>query len=423
MKKIYKVTFFSGCYTLLKMAAGFIVSKVIAIYAGPSGMAMLGQLQSIIVIINGLVTAPAGNGLVRYTAENHNQSIVSCIPWWRACLCISCALMLCIIPLVIFCADTISYYVFSTNKYAWLIILGCVVLPFSLANTIISSVLNGKEKYKEFISLGMFSVIISTTLIIILIINYGLTGGLIAIVLGSALSGLVMLIYAMTTSWFKIKYWIGKTDKESLKGIFGYTIMALTTAVTAPIALILVRNIIVEESGWNQAGQWQSVWKISEVYLSVITIALSTYVIPKLSLLKNPIVIKKEVAVLMKNILPIVVLMAAGIYFMRDICITLLFTEEFRAARELFLYQLIGDVIKVAAFIYAYPILTQGKTKIYIISEVLFSFGFVILSLIFVKLYGAQGANIGYMINYILYFIFAFTYTNIISIKKEEAIS
>ncbi len=40
-------------------------------------------------------------------------------------------------------------------------------------------------------------------------------------------------------------------------------------------------------AGRAQAGQWQAVYKISEVYLGIITIALSTYFLPKLSTLKN----------------------------------------------------------------------------------------------------------------------------------------
>ncbi|ECE3894745.1 O-antigen flippase, partial [Salmonella enterica] len=68
MKKIFKVTALSGLLTLLKMIMGFIIAKIIAIYTGPAGMAMLGQIQSIINSFNGIINSPVSSGIVRFTA-------------------------------------------------------------------------------------------------------------------------------------------------------------------------------------------------------------------------------------------------------------------------------------------------------------------------------------------------------------------
>ncbi|HIH6830085.1 TPA: O-antigen flippase, partial [Enterobacter hormaechei] len=43
MKKLLSVTFFTGLLTLSRMMAGFLISKVIAVYTGTTGMALLGQ--------------------------------------------------------------------------------------------------------------------------------------------------------------------------------------------------------------------------------------------------------------------------------------------------------------------------------------------------------------------------------------------
>lgn len=139
--------------------------------------------------------------------------------------------------------------------------------------------------------------------------------------------------------------------------------MATTTALTAPIALIGVRNVLISHVGWEEAGQWQAVWKISEVYLGVITIALSTYYLPKLSTLKGVENIRAEINQTAKIIIPIAAIMALGVYLFRDLAISLLFTEAFRSARELFAIQLIGDVIKITSWLYAYPMLSRGATK------------------------------------------------------------
>ena len=47
-------------------------------------------------------------------------------------------------------------------------------------NTLIASVLNGQQFYKQYILVGMFSVFISTMFMILLIVAYNLKGALIA---------------------------------------------------------------------------------------------------------------------------------------------------------------------------------------------------------------------------------------------------
>ena len=186
--------------------------------------------------------------------------------------------------------------------------------------------------------------------------------------------------------------------------------MATTTALTTPIALIGVRNVLISHVGWEEAGQWQAVWKISEVYLGVITIALTTYYLPKLSTLKGVENIRAEINQTAKIIIPIAAIMALGVYLFRDLVISLLFTEAFRSARELFAIQLIGDVIKIASWLYAYPMLSRGATKWFVSTEIIFSLSLIALTYTLVPLYSTQGANFAYAINYLIYLVFTFVF-------------
>ena len=80
MRRLLKVTAMTGLLTLLKMAMGFVIAKVVAIYTGPTGMAMLGQVQSMVGSLNGVINAPVGSGIVRYTAEKREQGFEACAP-------------------------------------------------------------------------------------------------------------------------------------------------------------------------------------------------------------------------------------------------------------------------------------------------------------------------------------------------------
>ena len=408
MKRLLSVTGFTALLTLLRMLTGFIIAKVIAIYAGPSGMAMLGQVQSAIGILNGIINAPVSSALVRYTAENIDDGFEKCVPWWRASIQWVALLLLIIIPIGCIFSKSISFWLFNNNDYYWLIIISCSVLPFVAMNTLIISVINGQQKYKLFVILGMISNIISTMIMVVLVYRYNIEGALIAAVINSAVTGVVIIVSSFRQPWFKLRYWFGTTGLENKKKIGTYILMAITSALTVPISMILVRNILVSNFGWNATGQWQAVWKISEVYLSVITMSLSTYYLPKLASLKN----KKEVIAEIKKtaivIMPIVIVLAIVIYILRDFAINILFTEEFKEARNLFLFQLCGDVVKILAWLYAYPMLSSGASRWYIGSEVFFSLLFVSFAWILIPIYNVQGANLAYLLNYSLYFFFVF---------------
>ena len=410
MRKLLTVTLFSGLLTLLRMANGFAIAKVVAIYTGPGGIAMLGQVQSLISALNGIAAAPAGSGLVRYTAEYQVEGLDGCAPWWRASLKWITVLMAVLIPIACLFSKPLARWIFGDANYFWLVVMAALALPLSAANTLIASVINGQHQYRRFIGLGMVSVIVATIVMVVLVMKANLDGAMIAAVLFSSISGLVMLAGSLRQPWFRIKYWWGATDVTHLKGIGGYVAMAVTTALTLPVSLLMVRNILIAQVGWEQAGHWQAVWKISEVYLGVITMALSTYFLPKLASLQGVATILKEIKITARVVMPIVIILAILVYVLRDFAIKLIFTEAFSSARDLFAIQLVGDVVKIMSWLYAFPMLSRGATKWFMGTEIAFSAIFVLLSYFLIAKYGVHGANYAYAIAYCLYLLFLYKY-------------
>ncbi|HIF9507231.1 TPA: O-antigen translocase [Photobacterium damselae] len=405
MKRLLKVTVMTGLLTLLRMAMGFVVSKVIAIYTGPTGMAMLGQVQSMVGSLNGIINSPSGSGVIRFTAEQKDNGFEACVPWWRASFQWVLIISAVIIPIGLLLADDIAKWLFQDPALSWVVMVTVCALPFSAIGTLCNSVINGQQLYRRYIGLGVISVLLSSCVMLSLIALYNIQGALLAAAIQSALIGVVMLIVNLRQPWMKLCYWWGDTDRMARKAIANYMLMAMTSALTVPISIILVRNILINQVGWDATGQWQAVWKISEVYLGVITMALSTYYLPRLSSLKGVDVIVNEIHKTVLIIIPIVATMALGVYLLRDFAISLLFTEAFRNARDLFAIQLTGDVVKIASWLYAYPMLSRGATKWFVSTEIIFSLSFVILTYLFVANMGLKGATLSYLVNYSVYFL------------------
>lgn len=75
MKKILKITSMSAFLTLFKMFIGFVISKAAAVYAGPAGVVVLGQMQSLIGSVMGILNAPVSTGVIKYTSENGEKIV------------------------------------------------------------------------------------------------------------------------------------------------------------------------------------------------------------------------------------------------------------------------------------------------------------------------------------------------------------
>jgi len=98
-----------------------------------------------------------------------------------------------------------------------------------------------------------------------------------------------------------------------------------------------------------------------------------------------------------------VLVMSVAIFLLKDFIIGLLFTEEFMPMRELFLWQLVGGIIKISAFLLSYLMLAKSMTKAFIGTEIGFSISFVLLSIMFVDQYGLIGMTYSFTVNYSLY--------------------
>ena len=97
--------------------------------------------------------------------------------------------------------------------------------------------------------------------------------------------------------------------------------------------------------------------------------------------------------------------MGGAIFILQDFVVDLLFTKEFAPMKVMFSWQLLGDFFKVSGWMLAYIMLSRPMVKLYIATEIFFSAGFYVLSIIFVKLYGLKGAAIAHAVNYFIYLV------------------
>ncbi len=96
-----------------------------------------------------------------------------------------------------------------------------------------------------------------------------------------------------------------------------------------------------------------------DAYLQLITASFSVYLLPTLSRLTEKRDITREVVKSLKFVLPAVAAASFTVWLLRDFAIWLLLSNKFTAMRDLFAWQLVGDVLKVGAYVFGYLVIAK----------------------------------------------------------------
>lgn len=401
---LVKTSFFTGISTAITFISGFIVTKVVAVKIGPSGMAYVGQYQNSIAIFAMLSTCAIASGVVKYLStykddkEKQQQVVTTAMSIILLC---SFAVSLFVIPASAF----LSKVAFHTTDF-WVVYLlyGVFVSIISL-NTFFSSVLNG---FKEIKKLTVISIISSLGGIIFTVV-FAQTMGVKGVLIASNFIALVVfgfnISFIRKVEGIKWKPNFKKWDNKMVKLLLAFTLMGIISGFAAPAMQLLVRDRIISKFSILDAGCWQAVTRISDYYLSFITTVLAVYYLPRLSEINSKTELRKEIIHGYKIILPVVGILAFLIWLCKIWVVKILFTPEFLPMLPLFKYQLLGDFFKIGSWLIGYIMISKALTKTFILSELFFSCSFIILSYFFMDRYGLIGATYAFCLNYAAYWL------------------
>ena len=401
---LLKTSALNGIAVLIKTATMFILNKVLAVYVGPSGYAVIGQFQNFIQIVTSFAGGAINTAVIKYTAqyyedENRQRAI------WRTAGSIVLLFSIVIAFLILILQRQLSIYIFQTDEFQSVFVWFAVFLLFFNFNALFLAILNGKKEILKLVMANIAGSLFSLAITGVLAFKFGLYGALVALSIYQSTAFLVTLVLCYKADWFKFKYLFGKIDPDITRKFAGFALMALTSALCVPLSQIAIRTYMTGEFGIAYAGYWEAMIRLSGAYLMLVTTTLSVYYLPRLAELSAISDIKKEVYLGYKVIFPVALLGAILVYLLRDWIIGLLFTDDFLPMRDLFLWQMIGDSLKIGSWILAYLMLSKAMTKLFIVTEIIFSVLLVVSTYLFTKIFGFEGVSIAYLVNYAVYWI------------------
>ena len=398
-----KASLWTAASTLIKIGVGLVVIKLLAVSFGPAGVGQAGNFRQMVTVLGVLAGAGIFNGVTRFVAQYQDDAVqLQKVVGTSSAIVLGFSTLLALVFLL--AAAPVSQGLFGHTRYQGLVqLVALVQMGIAWANLLLALMKGFRDAAGNALSLIAGSLIGVAAYYLC----YRL-GGYQGALLGLALVPALVVIPAAAMLWRRGRLplaWFKPRWDGWLAGQLGkFTLMALITSVTLPVAWVMMRNLMAAHYSWDEVGIWQGVSSISDAYLQFITASFSVWLLPTLSRLADKPAIGREVLRSLKFVLPAVAAASLMVWLLRDFAIWLLFSDRFVAMRDLFAWQLVGDVLKVGAYVYGYLVIAKASLRFYILAEVS---QFALLTGFahwLIPAHGALGAAQAYMATYIVYF-------------------
>ncbi len=419
---LIKVTSLKTAAILTRMIAGILTSKAIAVFIGAEGLALIGNLRNFVSSVQSVAILGFYKGAVKYIAL-YKENVVRLSRTISTVYYIGFVSSILVSLLCYFNAENINNIIFPNyNSYAYVIKIFAIVLPFYSLNMFSFSIMNGFSKYKILIIINIIGQILGVSITLLLIFQRKLEGALISVVIAESLIFLITLVGIINrrslTPLIQVKY----VSFSYFKRLSSYSVMALFSAVLLPIVALVIRSFIIENIGYKDAGFWEAMTRISKYYLMLVSSLMALYILPRFSEINTAKAFRKEVFGFYKTVMPILFLGFLLIYFLKPYIVTIVFSEEFKPVEDLFLWQLLGDFLKVLSMVIAYQFLAKKMFWHYVVTEAFLIIILYSTSIYFIRIFGVEGAVIGHFVSYLMYYgvILLIFRSSLFRVEKEE---
>lgn len=411
---LIKTAFLSGMATIIRMLSGMIVNKVIALYIGPSGLAIIGNFQNLLNTFMTLSTGGINNGITKYVAE-FNSEPKTRNEYLQASFLITITSSLLISVVIVVFKEWFSLKILHSINYTSIFIVLSITIFFIGLNNYILAVLNGLKYIRLYTLANILASVSSLILTTFLTTCFGLYGAILSLILVHSVALVITVLYLLKKKVIKINFFCLNIQKNTYFNLFKFSLMSIVTIISTPLVQLIIRSLIANKISLETAGHWEALNRISNMYLLVITTSLTTYYLPRLSEIKNADELKSEIIKSYKLVLPVVGIILISVYFCKDLIIRLLFTNEFQAMSDLFWLQLFGDFLKMSSWILAYLMVAKALTRFFIFSEIISGVTYLLFSYLFINSLGVKGVILAYCLMYVIYmFLMLLMYSRVL---------
>lgn len=401
--QLYRVASLNGLSVGLRILAGVVSSKVLAVYVGPAGMTLVAHLRNALSALETVGLLGFQNGVVKYLAEyktnpDRQKAFLGAILPWLLLVWLLVGVLL--YAFSGFWSDVVFGAGTSLSDVVKILAFFAPLLFASVFSTL---VLNGLGAYRKLLYANIFGNLTGLALSVWLIVEHQTKGALLALILAPTLL-LVANLYQLRG----LLRWPGFNFGNStsvFRNLGAFSLMALVSALIGPLVFIGIRHKLVEGWGMEAGGYWEGMQRIASYYFLFISTLITLYFFPRLSSARTPLQTGRVFWAYFRGVLPVFFAGLLLVYLLRSWIVIFLFSAEFEPMESLFLWQLAGDFFKAASLVLGYGFFAKKLTRAFIVAELLSLGTLYVTSVSFIAMAGVEGVVAAHAFTYFIYFI------------------
>lgn len=394
---------------------GVLSVRIVAQFLGPSGMALIGSFKNFTALFKSLSTLGVNASLVRLFVENKNDKtelskIYSTFFWIFLVISIGLGVLIALF------SEFFSRFLFATSDYGFAIRLFGLVLPFIVLNTFWIAIYNGLQQFRKIVFIQIVASVLTFVLTVSLIYFKRLEGALIATAISDIVLLLITLLFVVNNKEY-FQFDLQKIISKKYFSVIGkFSAMSLLSAIIVPVTLISIRNLLIDTNSIEKAGIWDAVNRVSGFYMLFFSSGLSLYYMPRLAELKTNSEFVSELRNYFKTLVPLFLILVVGIFVFKDFIVKVALTKAFSEVKEVIVWQLLGDLLKVMSLAFGYQILVKTMMKRYFAVEIIFNVAYFGLAYLMIQNESVTGAVKAYFFaNCISFVLMLFFFRKIFS--------
>lgn len=364
----------SGLSSLIGMALGAAVTKVIAVLGGPSGLGVFAQLRQISQWLVVFATLNGQNSIIR-NSISAGDALRSQFVYTVGVLFLVGSLL--VSAAVVLLAPLIAASVFSSADPDLVLAVRCIafVVILGAAASFVTGLINSMS---EVIVLAAVQAAGSLAGLIAVYPVLSIKAGYAEYALLPA-SGFAAVVLIGGGWLFKRKERelsaIAKANfcKKSLNEHITYSVAVLITGLAGSGAVLVLRSIYIRHGGLSLGGIFDSAWTISMLYVTLLLSSYGTYYFPTLSQNRtDPEKVKECVTHVFCISTMVGTFLVSFVVMLKPAIVSILYSHQFLSSIGILKWMLIGDYLKITSFVFGMLLHVYADRRQLIISDLLF---------------------------------------------------
>ncbi|TXF77555.1 O-antigen translocase [Chryseobacterium sp.] len=408
-RQIMKATSVFGGVQVFNILVQLIRSKVVAVLLGPSGIGIMGLLQTTVLLVASATNFGLGTSAVRdiseASREDDENKILQTVAVFRKLVWLTGLLGMAV---TVALSPLLSKLTFGTYDYTLAFVALAVTLLINQLAAGQVVLLQGLRKINWLAKAIVYASVLGLLASLPLYYFFGNAG----IVPAMVLTALALLaVQYRFANKMKIKT-VALTFREAVhrgKPMLKLGFMLSLSSLITVAASYIIRIFISNTGGVADVGLYNAGFAIIGTYVGIVFTAMSTDYYPRLAAVahsnaESRTVINQQAEVALLILAPIIMIFLVFINWV----IILLYSTQFIEVNDMILYAALGMFFKTASWAIGFLFLAKGNSRLFFWNELLTNTYTLALNILGYHYWGLTGLGVSFLASYFLHLIQVF---------------